>query len=316
MRKIILVLALFLLLAAPWLCDRYSLSVLVLTLYMACLGQSWNLLLGYSGQLSLGHALYSGLGGYLAVAFFLHLGVSPFLAAPMCFLICGILGASIVALSFRFGIKNVQFTLLTITFAYCCQIIFEHVLFFGANGGLFIPLSHTQNFWLLRMDITYFYYLFLCLCALIFSSIWFFMHHTRLGYFTQALRDNEMSAEALGIATYKIKISMMALSAGLTSICGIFYAFYQNNLFPDQSFSSLRSVELMMGPIFGGIGTLFGPVFGSFLLVPLGEMLNHFLGESITGIKHLFYGVTILLGMMRFPKGLWPVMQKKWAALP
>ena len=304
-----------LLAAAPWVCDRYALSVLVFALYMACVGQSWNLLLGYSGQLSLGHALYSGLGAYLATAFFLNVGISPFLSIFLCFGVAAFIGSSIVALSFRFGIKNVQFTLLTITFAFCCQILFENWPFFGANGGLFIPLSDVENIWHLRLNVTHFYYLFLALCIFILMICIGVVRYSKLGYFAQAIRDNEMAAQSLGIPTHGVKMGVIAISAGLTAVCGVFYAFYQNSLFPDQAFSNLRSIEMIMGPIFGGIGTFLGPIVGSFILIPMGETLSYFLGENINGIKHLFYGALLLIAMLRFPNGVWPVLQRQWPAL-
>jgi branched-chain amino acid transport system permease protein len=104
------------------------------------------------------------------------------------------------------------------------------------------------------------------------------------------------------------------LSAGLTSIAGMFYAFYYNNLFPEQVFSIVRSIELLLGPIIGGIGTLIGPLVGAFLLTGLAEVLDAILAAlhiDIPGAKRVFYGVCLLVVIMVLPDGIWPWLARK-----
>jgi branched-chain amino acid transport system permease protein len=103
----------------------------------------------------------------------------------------------------------------------------------------------------------------------------------------------------------------MGLSAALTSLGGIFYAFYQNSLFPEQTFSLSNSIELTMGTIIGGVGTLLGPILGSLILIPLGEIISYLSGEEIAGLKHLFYGAALLTIILFFPKGIIPAL-KRW----
>ena len=309
MKTLYAILAL-LFLTAPYYCDAYALSVLILAFYTAYVGQTWNLLLGYAGQLSFGHALYAGIGSYLAAGLFLQFGWSPWLTMPLIILLTGLLGAAIGFLGFRFGVQGVYFTLLTIAFAECGRIIFDHWPLFGGTAGLFLPINHMPNFWYLRGNLTLFYYLFLSLVVAGFAISWMFLN-TRLGYFSQAIRENEQAAQALGISTFWIKVKVMGLSASLTSLGGIFYAFYQNTLFPDQTFALSRSIELTMGTIIGGVGTLLGPIIGSLILVPLGELIHYIAGEEIVGIKHMFYGFCLLGIILYLPKGIIPAF-KSW----
>ncbi len=300
----------------PFLSNDYVLSIAILSLYFAYVGQAWNLMMGYAGQLSLGHALYVGLGAYIGAGCYVHLGLSPWISLVASFLVTAGIGAFIAWLGFRFAIKGVHFSLLTISFAECARLIFEHWQFVGASGGLFIPVSGGQSMDIvhLRGGSTMFYYLFVLLTMFLFFLTKKILQ-TRFGYQMLALREDQQAAESLGIPLLRVKIIAVALSGGLASLGGLFYAFYQNSLFPGQTFAMARSIEFLMGPIVGGVGTLFGPIAGALLLTPLGEGLVYLvdvLHLNAPGVKHLFYGTAMLLIMLYLPKGLWPALKNRF----
>jgi len=300
-------------LLAPLFLDKYVLSILILSLYFAFVGQAWNLMMGFAGQLSLGHALYVGLGAYLGAGFFVQFGLNPWLTIIFAFCASAVLGAFIAWLGFRFAIKGVHFALLTIAFAESARLIFDHLDFFGGTGGLFLPVKGGEdwNFLQLRGQPLMFYYVFLgataALCLFIRSLL-----KTRFGYYMMALREDQEAAQSLGIDLLRVKIIAVALSGGIASIGGLLFAFYQNSLFPDHTFAMARSIEFLMGPIVGGVGTLVGPIVGALLLTPLGEAMTALLdlvGLDLPGTKHLFYGLSMLLIMLYLPKGIWPFFE-------
>jgi branched-chain amino acid transport system permease protein len=132
---------------------------------------------------------------------------------------------------------------------------------------------------------------------------------SRVGYYWQAIREDEPAARALGINTFRYKMLAIMISSGMTAPAGVFYAFYYNNLFPEQTFFILRSIEIILGPFIGGVGTLFGPVIGAFLLTGLSEGLQELLtnyGLDTPGAKRVFYGVCLMLVVMVLPNGIWP----------
>jgi len=312
MKLLIGLIAAILLLTAPFVFNGYIVSVLIVTLYIAYVGQSWNLLLGFGGQLSLGHALYTGLGAYIASNLFIKYGISPWISLVFIVLFCAFLGGFIAALGFRFGLSGVHFTLLTIAFAESTRLIFEHWKWFGATGGLFIPVANDSfSLWDLRGSSHLFYYLFLILVVVAFLLCRLFLN-SRLGYFARAIREDELAASCLGINVFKTKVILMSLSAAMASVGGAIFAFYQSSLFPDQTFSMTKSIEVAMGVIAGGLGTLAGPILGAFILIPLGELLSHLPFDTVAGVKHLFYGVCLLLLVLFLPKGLWPFFKKLW----
>lgn len=297
----------------PVFVDDYILSVLILTFYFAYIGQAWNLMMGYAGQLSLGHALYVGLGAYIGAATFVHFEMSPLIAVPFVFLLSAFVGALIAWIGFRFAIKGVHFTLLTIAFAECARIIFEHWHFFGAMAGFFIPVKGGghQDWLHLRADPIFFYYAFLVMTVVLYAVTRHILK-TRFGYFMLALREDQEAAESVGISLLHTKMMAVALSGGLASLGGLVFAFYQNSLFPGQVFSMANSIEFIMGPIVGGVGSTLGPIIGAIMLTPLGEFLAHgvdLIDINIPGVKHLFYGIAMLLTMLFLPKGIWPSIQ-------
>ncbi|MEI8150891.1 MAG: branched-chain amino acid ABC transporter permease [Hyphomicrobiales bacterium] len=298
------------LVAAPVFTNDYVLTILILILYSAYAGQAWNILMGFAGQLSLGHALYVGLGAYVTAALYVHFGIGPWVGMPLAILISVACGAIIGFLAFRFGVGGVYFAILTIAFSEFTRIGFDHIDWVGGSSGLFLPVAnYTRNdILLLRGQPVMFYYVILALTAVAFV-ICHGLLRSRVGYYWQAIREDEPAARALGINTFRYKMIAIVISAGMTAPAGVFYAFYYNNLFPEQTFFILRSIEIMLGPVIGGVGTLFGPVIGAFLLTGLSEALQELLthvGLETPGAKRVFYGVCLLLVVMILPNGIWP----------
>lgn len=303
------------LLAAPLVINDYLLTILIIILYFAYTGQAWNIMMGFAGQLSLGHALYVGLGAYTAAALYVHYGVSPWIGIFAAIPIAMVAGAIIGFLAFRFSVAGVYFAILTIAFAEFARVGFDHFTWVGGSSGFFLPVAnYTQNdLWNLRGKPIMFYYLILALTALAFV-ICRLLLRSRVGYFWLAIREDEEAARALGIDVFKYKMYAVVLSAGLTSLAGVFFAFFYNNLFPEQVFHIARSIELILAPIIGGVGTLFGPILGAFLLTGLSETMHailHAFGVDIPGAKQVFYGICLLFVVMLLPDGVWPWVARK-----
>ena len=312
--RIVIALALAVLLALPLAADRYVLSVLTLIFYFAYVGQAWNLMMGYAGQLSLGHALYVGVGGYVAALMWLRLGIGPWLGVFAAVAVASAFGAVIGWLGFRFGIAGVYFALLTIAFAEFTRIGFDHLELTGGAAGLFLPFEEKRmaEWWNLRGGQLMFYYLALALAAggvLLVALI----ARSRLGYRWLAVREDETAARALGIDAFAVKMAAVVISSAMTAVGGVFYAFYYNSLFPSQVFEMSRSIELILAPIVGGLGTVFGPVIGAFILTPMGEGLiatTERFGVNVPGAKAMFYGVVLIAIIYAMPGGVWPPLAR------
>src|SRR5690606_13907930 len=204
------------------------------------------------------HALYVGLGAYTAAALFVQSGVPPWLGLVAAIIVAMAFAAAIGFLAFRFGIGGVYFALLTIAFAEFTRIGFDHFEWVGASAGLFLPVSQRSGSDLLalRGTPTMFYYVILALAAGAFAlSRWLLA--SRIGYYWMAIREDQDAAQALGIDTFRYKMAAVVVSGAMASVAGVFFAFYYNHLFPEQLFSITRSIEIILGPIIGGLGTLF-----------------------------------------------------------
>jgi branched-chain amino acid transport system permease protein len=266
--------------------------------------------MGFAGQLSLGHAIYVGLGAYAAAALYVHFGVAPWIGLPAAIAVAAACGAIIGFLAFRFGVAGVYFAILTIAFAEFARIGFDHFRWVGGSSGFFLPVANysRNDLWNLRGNPAMFYYLMLALTVAGFVLCHALLK-SRMGYYWLAIREDEVAARSLGINTFRYKMYAIIISAGMTAIAGVFFAFYYNNLFPEQVFHISRSIELILGPIIGGLGTLFGPIIGAFLLTGLSELMQNLLnalGFDVPGAKHVFYGICLLLVVMVLPGGVWP----------
>lgn len=299
-------------LALPLVAEGHLISLGVLLFLNAYLAMSWNVMMGFAGQLSIGHALYFGLGAYSGAALSMHYGLSPWIAMAVAAVLSAAAGAVIGFLGFRFGVKGVYFALLTIAFAEFTRILFDHWGWVGGSSGLFLAVENRadSNLAMLRGSPAMFYYVMLGLLAGGLALSWALLRR-RVGFYWRAIREDQEAAETLGINAFRYKILAVMVSASMTSLAGVVYAFYYNNLYPDTVFSIHRSVELMLGAIVGGIGTLIGPILGAGILLVLGEGLTA-ITESwgIDGVKQFFYGVFLLLIIVYRPTGVWPWLRK------
>lgn len=307
-----------LLIFLPTFADNYLLSVASLFLYFAFAGQAWNIMMGFAGQLSLGHALYLGTGAYAAAGLYFHFGIGPWAGLWLAVVLSGVLGGALGALAFRYGVAGVYFTLLTIACAEFARIGVDHVSWLGGSGGLFLKVAERGEMDLvnLRGPPALFYYVILIFAAaaLALSAR---LLQSRAGYYWQAIREDEDAAQALGIHTFRWKMLAVTLSAAMTGLAGVFSAFYYGNLFPEQIFGIHRSVEIILGPIIGGIGTVFGPIIGAALLTALAEGASEIvvaLGWELPGVKQMIYGVVLLVVIVFLPEGIWPALARKLRA--
>jgi branched-chain amino acid transport system permease protein len=296
------------LIAAPLFVSDYVLSVLIIVVFFAFVGQAWNLMIGFAGLLSLGHGLFAGLGAYASAALFIHYGVGPWAGIFVAVAVSVLVGCAIGYLAFRFSIGGVYFALLTIAFAEFTLVAVDHVTWLGGTGGFFLPVSNrsTVDLLNLRGPPAMFYYVILALMAVTLVLCRLLLN-SKLGFYWLAIREDAQAAEALGVNLFRYKMIAVAISSGLTGIGGVWYAFYYNNLFPDTVFQTSSSIRLILGPVVGGIGTLFGPIVGAFILTPLSEVLTELTGDvKIDGIKTFFWGLCVMAIVLFRPSGVWP----------
>jgi branched-chain amino acid transport system permease protein len=309
-----------LLVAVPWIASSYVLSVSIICLYLAYVGQAWNLMLGFAGLLSIGHALFVGLGAYASGYLFAKHGVPPVIGVAAAVAVAMVMGAIIGYLGFRFAIGGVYFALLTIAFSEFVRILLDHAKFLGGTEGLFLPVTQESRRGVdlvnLRGSTEMYYYVILALTAGAFLMCRA-MLNGRVGYYWRAIRDNPEAAEAVGVDIFRFRMYAVLLSSGMAGVAGVFYAFYYNNLFPEQVLSIERSIEITLAPIVGGVGTLFGPIFGAFVLTPMGEFLTDLVDRlkdwgliaknvKVDGVKLMFWGFAVALIVLLKPSGLWP----------
>jgi branched-chain amino acid transport system permease protein len=245
---------------------------------------------------------------------FTRYGIGPWIGFLAAIPVAAACGAVIGFLAFRFGVTGVYFAILTIAFAEFARIGFDHLDFVNASAGLFLPVAQYahNDLWRLRGSPTMFYYVMLAatLLALILCRL---LLRCRMGYFWLAIREDEVAARATGIDTFTYKMYAVVISAAVTSFAGVFYAFFYNNLYPENVFNISRSIEMILGPVIGGIGTLFGPILGAFVLTGLAESVNSAMaafGFDLPGAKQVFYGICLLLVVVALPEGVWPPLAR------
>lgn len=281
-------------------------NLLISTFYYAYLGQAWNILGGYAGQLSLGHAAFFAIGAYTSAVLAIHLGISPWLGMLAGAVFAAILSLGIGYLGFRFGLRGFYFILLTLAAAEICRLIALHLPILGGYTGLFITFTPNPWQFQFRGKIPYYFIALAFLCVA--CGIVWLIQRSKLGTYLVAIREDEDASEALGVDTFRYKMIAYAVSAALTALGGTFYAYFQFYLQPNTVLHINHSVDIMIRPIVGGSGTILGPVLGSFLLELLGEFSRTYFAAGTAGLNVVIYGLLLIIVVLFLPRGVYPTL--------
>lgn len=292
-RVLLLLLAVFAI-AAPFLFQaRYAQHVLILILLYVTLGSAWNLLGGFAGQLSLGHAAFFGIGAYSAAIVASKSSLSPWLGMLIGPLIVLPLASLVGWICFR--LRGPYFTLATIAIGEMIRLVALN--WRGLTGGavgVVIPPSIFSG----TSKLPYYFVILIIACGTV--TLCYFISRSKLGYYLLAIREDQETAESIGINTTRYKLVALSISASLTALAGAFYANYFLFVDPTVVLPLALSVEIVLMAIIGGLGTVQGPVIGAILLKLSSEIFrNQFAKANL-----LIYGVLLVVVILFLPEGL------------
>ena len=310
------------LLPLPQFLNQFLLSLAILTLYWAFLGNAWNIMGGYAGQFSFGHAVFYGIGAYTSTVLLVDYRVSPWVGMVVGALLAGLFGLVMGYLLFRFGIRGHFFALGTFAVAEMVRLLSTELEFINTSIGIHIPLVRGDSWMRIQFEDTLanYYYVILGLFTLGFL-VTIFVSRRRLGYYFQAIRENEEAASALGVNVLRYKMVSVALSGALTAVGGSFFAQYFLFIDPTLAFGVSVSVQILLRPIVGGVGTIWGPLVGALLLTPLSEFTRQlvrnppaFLSviEGRAGVDVMIFGAILIVVVLFIPDGLVGAAQRIW----
>lgn len=276
-------------------------NFVMMTLYAALLAQAWNILGGFGGQFSFGHALFFGFGAYVQGIAQLQWGFNPWAALAMAGFVSATVGLGVGALTFRYGLKGSYFALVTLAFAEVFRIIAVSVPFTGAGVGLMIPLKESVGNLQFESRVGFMYVILGMLIAAMLVTWW--LQNSKFGAYLQAVRDNENAAQAIGVNPFRIKLVAIALSGAFMGWAGAFYLQVFQYIDPSIAFGPHTSVEALVAAIVGGLGTLWGPLLGALALHLLSDLTRNLFG-SLPGINMVIYGSMLIVIVMFLPRGI------------
>lgn len=308
MKRTLAAIGVALLLAVPLVTrNPFYQHLLIMVLFWTLLGAAWNLLGGFAGQVSFGHAAFLGVGAYTTMLLYLKLGWSPWLG-----LILGGATGALVALPIGlicFRLRGPYFSLATLAVAEIIRLVALNweTLTAGPTGLLITQLPALDWFgrpvnWESKLP---FYYVAVALALFAMSTTWF-VSRSRLGAYLLAMREDMDSAEAAGIDTTRTKVAALAISAFIAGLAGGFYGLYFRYIDPDAVFSISMSVEMVFIAVVGGIATTAGPIVGAVFLVTISE----FFRERFQVGHLIFYGVLMMIVIRYMPEGIWGRLQR------
>jgi branched-chain amino acid transport system permease protein len=278
------------------------LNFLVVALMIALAGQGWNVLGGYGGQYSFGHAAFFGTGAYVTAILQVRYGVNAWIAFGLGIAAGAAIGAIIGGLTFRSGLRGSYFALVTLAFAEVLRILASVAPITGAGVGTLLKLDlHARALQFQSRAMFYWVILTLVAIALV---VTYLIERSRFGAWLIAVRENEDAALALGVDATTVKLIAMVISGAITAAAGCFYVQYF--LFVDSgiAYGTWISIEALLTPIIGGAGTLFGPLLGALVVKALGEAAQMVMAGEAPGLDLVVYGCVLILVIWFMPRGL------------
>jgi len=277
------------------------LTFVMMALYATLMAQAWNMLGGYGGQFSFGHALFFGTGAYVQAIAQINFGLNAWLALTLAVGVAAAVGLFVGALTFRYGLKGSYFALVTLAFAEVFRILAVSVGFTGGGVGLMLPLQESFSNMQFGSRKGYIVLVLGFVVAALVVTAW--LRHSRFGAQLQAVRDNEDAARAIGVDPWRVKLGAITLSGGFMGAAGAFYVQVFQYIDPAIGFGPHTSVEALVAAIVGGMGTLWGPVLGALVLHLLADLTRNLFGQ-LPGLNMVIYGSVLVVIVMFLPRGL------------
>jgi branched-chain amino acid transport system permease protein len=304
---------LFLLVLPHLLPNPFYVHIAVMMAIFVMLGGAWNILSGYAGQLSLGHAAFFGTGAYVSTLLVNAYGLSPWITLWLGGLAALVLSWPVGMICFR--LQGPYFTIATIGLAEALRLLVLHFrdITNGAQG-LTVPFRGNSP-WHLQFDSKVPYYYIALAMALLVLAITRRMERSRLGHYLVAIGQNQDAAEALGIDSTKAKAKALALSAFLTGAAGVFYAQYTYVIHPDGAFGLGHSIQIALVAIVGGVGTILGPAVGAIIMEFFIQSTQIVFAEQYPGLELMVYGGLLVGVILWRPRGVFPGMQRLYLRL-
>lgn len=297
-------------------------TLLMRFMIFALLGVFWNLSSGIGGQFSFGHAAYFGIGAYTAAFLNVDHAVNPWLAAVAAAILAGAAGVLIGWLTFRYRLKGPYFALATFAIAELLRLLVVRFEPLHAGVGYRMPLAPDSGWDVLQFAPSDPEYYFLALAMLAGAlALTIAILQSRLGYRALAVREDEQAAAAIGLNPLVYKVALLAISAAGTGLVGTLYFYYQLFIDPDIAFGPTISIQAILSAIFGGVGTIWGPVLGAGVLIGISELataltrsppdfLAMLAGRS--GLDLIIYGAVLATILLLLPRGLYGTLAARW----
>jgi ABC-type branched-subunit amino acid transport system ATPase component/ABC-type branched-subunit amino acid transport system permease subunit len=285
--------------------SAYYQLVLTQVLLWAVLSLAWNILCGYSGYFSFGHAGFWGLGAYTVALGMMYFDLSPWISIPFCALVGAAAGAIIGYPTFR--LRGHYFALAMLAYPLATLYVFQWL----GYQELTLPMKREAPLLYMQFEDPRGYVVLALGLLVIALLISLKVENSRFGMSLLAIKQNEPAAEAAGINTWRLKMLALMLSGALAAVAGGLYAVILLVVTPETVFGMLVSAQALILALFGGVGSLWGPVIGAIVLVPLAEGLNAELGDVLPGIQGVVYGVAIIAIILLAPEGVyWRVLDR------
>ncbi|MBB4105316.1 branched-chain amino acid ABC transporter ATP-binding protein/permease [Allorhizobium borbori] len=286
--------------------DQFVYHVFITICLFAGLSTAWNIVGGFAGQLSLGHAIFYGIGAYAGIIL-MNMGISPWIGM---FAGAAVAVVAAIVISYPcFRLKGPFFALATIAFLEVFRVLALH--FSGLTGGatgLMIPLKLGWEWMVFRERLPALVIVYGMMLVSLAAAWWIRSH--RLGFYLVATRERESAAQAAGVSTVKVRLIAVSVSAALCAMFGTFHAMYLTFIEPAAMFSLTTSIQIAMFALIGGIGTVFGPLIGAVFLVPVSELARGWLGAHALGLHGFVYGIVLVLVVLFMPNGLMGAMKR------
>jgi branched-chain amino acid transport system permease protein len=288
--------------------NSYYQLIMTLVLLWATMGLAWNMLSGYSGLISFGHAVFFGLGGYTMTIVFVKFGLTPWLGIPLG-VVVGVLAGIVIGIA-TFRLRGHYFALSMLAYPLAMLYVFEWLGYqevtlpmMREEPALYVQFSDPRVYMVIALAL-------MVACMLLSLHV----ERSRFGLSLLAIKQNEPAAEAAGIDALAWKMRAMVLSAAMAAGAGGLYAVVLLVVTPQSMFGMLVSAQALVVSLFGGVGVFWGPVIGSAILVPLAETLHAELGHVVPGIQGVVYGVAIIVTILSAPEGIYWRIRDRFVA--